>query len=611
MLSVDLYVLNGHPARDIIAGTVTLDSGKLSASAAEPRFEKLVGGVLRSHIVVGDKKIEPSDPENWITNLHREYRSYALRASKPYQVEPPKNFSDDGSWPRPLTKYEQRCDFKAIKAVFDDDPRRVDGELRAALRKVRDALVNIVTRADKERRLNPQFIASIKLDAGPEFQKVLGEYLLNVWRKGRDLALQELPIPTRRQAEPIKNYEIINFGGSGSGNWGHAGRPGEVGGSESGGFRNALSEELDGVEDTFLHGTDAKSAASIKEVGIAPKVGDFIRSAYGGEYEAAGNNIDTFATPLVYLAPADSHADAAMSAMQHHVARLTGKDREDVTSADVERHGALVAIKGASSDFVHITDEGINSGEYPDTWVGLEPGDVVSEGNVSADKIITGTKLSSLWQIWRKKFLAASDSTRKYDVGFAPLEAINYFLTRALILKGVIDDELAKKAKLQLLEHLKGGRPLIETIGNLRDIFEPWVGDPTKIGPSGQVGIGFPPGESAPENILMAYRLENIIRTETTNSLAQGRLAVADASRGFVIGFLHSSIIDPRTTETCLAADGLTYSIDDAYAVKLTPPLHWMCRSIQVFVTTDDLPVEWSSEEDLARVVSLIPIEFK
>src|SRR3990167_2208010 len=100
--------------------------------------------------------------------------------------------------------------------------------------------------------------------------------------------------------------------------------------------------------------------------------------------------------------------------------------------------------------------------------------------------------------IWRKgRDLAIGElpqkirekvSARKF-AGLEPTQAINFFQNlRPWLIKGIIDDELKKTARLELTEHLKGGRTLTETIGNLRSAWEPWIGDPTKVIPSGISG---------------------------------------------------------------------------------------------------------------------------
>jgi SPP1 gp7 family putative phage head morphogenesis protein len=195
---------------------------------------------------------------------------------------------------------------------------------------------------------------------------------------------------------------------------------------------------------------------------------------------------------------------------------------------------------------------------------------------------------------------------RKIYAGFEPRQALEYLAAKALIIKGLLDNELTEDVRQLLLEHLKGGRTLTETIMDLRELFEPWIGDPTKLAPSGQIGIGFPPGEKAPENVLMAYRLENMIRTPMIEAYNQGRLAIGDATNDYVVGYQYSAILDERTTDICRENDGLIIRADDPRLRKLTPPVHYQCRSLLVYVTIDDLPVEFSSDEELDAAVDRI-----
>lgn len=190
--------------------------------------------------------------------------------------------------------------------------------------------------------------------------------------------------------------------------------------------------------------------------------------------------------------------------------------------------------------------------------------------------------------------------------GFEPRQAIEYLTTKALIIKGLLDNELTEDVRQLLLEHLKGGRTLAETIMDMREIFEPWVGDPEKIAPSGQVGIATPPGTKSPDNVLQAYRLENMIRTPLIEAYNQGRLAIGDGMEDYVIGYQYSAILDSRTTEMCEENDGLVIRVDDPRLRKLTPPVHYQCRSMLVYVTVDDVPVEWSSDEELDAAVERI-----
>ena len=87
MLEVEVKCLKGHPARDITVGIIALDdSGKLIGTSAAPEYDRLIKNILSSPIKpVGGGRISPTDKENWIQNLYREYKSYALRCTKPVE----------------------------------------------------------------------------------------------------------------------------------------------------------------------------------------------------------------------------------------------------------------------------------------------------------------------------------------------------------------------------------------------------------------------------------------------------------------------------------------------------------------------------------------------
>lgn len=200
-------------------------------------------------------------------------------------------------------------------------------------------------------------------------------------------------------------------------------------------------------------------------------------------------------------------------------------------------------------------------------------------------------------------------------VSFEPVEALNYLKARALHIKGLIDDALTSQTKNILFQHLAGGRSVLESIADLRQLFEPYIGDPSKIQPSGQVGIGFPPGTKAPENLLMAYRLENILRTETSGAIAQGRMTIGDDAGDYVLGYELSPILDERTSPVCKKIGdtdgGLIVRKDAPQMARLQSPLHWQCRTTPVFVTREDAPIDWATEAELNAVIELIPRGFK
>jgi len=191
---------------------------------------------------------------------------------------------------------------------------------------------------------------------------------------------------------------------------------------------------------------------------------------------------------------------------------------------------------------------------------------------------------------------------RQFAVAFRPTVAADYFHNRALLVRGLVDDELTRNVKLAVFNALKSGTPTNELMGNLKDLFKPWIGT-GKIEPSGLSGTE--------EDIITPPRLENISRTETTIAVNEGRNSVADAAEDFVIGFEYSAILDERTTEICQVCDGLKFEKNSGYSQRLTPPNHFQCRSILMFVTTNDDPVDWSSDEELDAALRLIPPEFR
>ena len=269
-----------------------------------------------------------------------------------------------------------------------------------------------------------------------------------------------------------------------------------------------------------------------------------------------------------------------------------------------------VPIRKVLDDLIELIKRQDKSGGITDSFV---MGITLTTGP-EAQKIL-GDYLLKVWKHGRE--LAVNELPEKLHskvkkfAGLEPVRAINFFQNlRPWLVKGIIDDDLKKAARLELTEHLKGGRTTTETIGNLRSAWEPWIGDPTKVIPSGISGTA--------ADILQAYRLENIVRTEAITALSQGRAEIADEAGDFVIGYQLSPILDERTSEVCnrigeLEEQGrpVQYRKDDPRAEKLTPALHYQCRTIPVFITTDDLPVRWSTEAELDSVLRLVPEGFK
>src|SRR3989338_596298 len=88
---------------------------------------------------------------------------------------------------------EKRVDFAAIEKALDGDAVKTDLALRVPIRKVLDDLIALIRNQDKAGGITKGFIQGLTLTTGPEAQQILGEYLLGIWRKWRELAAGELP----------------------------------------------------------------------------------------------------------------------------------------------------------------------------------------------------------------------------------------------------------------------------------------------------------------------------------------------------------------------------------------------------------------------------------
>lgn len=181
---------------------------------------------------------------------------------------------------------------------------------------------------------------------------------------------------------------------------------------------------------------------------------------------------------------------------------------------------------------------------------------------------------------------------------FEPTEALEALKSREWPIKEVIDPILQTAFRNEISEQLKGRQTLRDAIFNTRRILEPWISDPTKIQPGS-------------DDLLYADRLETIIGTEIIWAYNRGRLAIGQQAGEYVIGFQFSAIIDSRTTKICQKANGLILRKEAPTTIKLTPPLHPGCRSLLTYVTTDELPVAWSTDKQLNEVIKLKPKGFR
>lgn len=101
------------------------------------------------------------------------------------------------------------------------------------------------------------------------------------------------------------------------------------------------------------------------------------------------------------------------------------------------------------------------------------------------------------------------------------------------------------------------------------------------------VNVGLVRGESIPQitkrireaDLALTKRnAEAIARTSINHVTNEARLATMKENNDIVGKWQFVAVLDLRTTEECMAADGKVYELGDG----IQPPLHWSCRSQSV-----------------------------
>ena len=191
-----------------------------------------------------------------------------------------------------------------------------------------------------------------------------------------------------------------------------------------------------------------------------------------------------------------------------------------------------------------------------------------------------------------KKFLKT-----KIGVGILTSGFTRYFKSKARLDVKKISATLTNNMSTILLDSLVKGHSIPKTTIAIQQGFNPYIADGTEI--SGKTG-----------KAMTGYRTQAIVRTANLGAYNYGRREVGDDKdvKDFIIGYQLSAVLDNETSEVCELVAELEPQIrkqDEGLLNDLTPPLHYNCRTILVFMTKEDLPVEWSSEADLQEIIEL------
>ena len=177
---------------------------------------------------------------------------------------------------------------------------------------------------------------------------------------------------------------------------------------------------------------------------------------------------------------------------------------------------------------------------------------------------------------------------QRQGIGLTPKKAIQYLEAKSDFSALKIKEPLLKDIKKVLLDSLRTGASVKATTTRLENAYQPYITE----------------GEIKDGEELAPYRLESIVRTELGEAYNYGRRAVGEDPdlKDYIIGYQFSEILDSRTTEISREIDGMTIGIDSDYLDDLTYPLHWNDRGMFVFITIDDMPVEWTPDRELAKI---------
>lgn len=159
-------------------------------------------------------------------------------------------------------------------------------------------------------------------------------------------------------------------------------------------------------------------------------------------------------------------------------------------------------------------------------------------------------------------------------------EAEKFLASKAMKITGVVEKKILDQVQLILENAIKYDKSLAATIKALMEDTDLLSLLPTV--------------DSAGRAVNVPARLENIARTNISDAVNQGRMALFQdpALKGFVRAYEYSAILDDRTTEICEQLHGRVQSDWGEY----TPPNHYQCRSLLIPITEVD--TSWDGKQD-------------
>ena len=158
----------------------------------------------------------------------------------------------------------------------------------------------------------------------------------------------------------------------------------------------------------------------------------------------------------------------------------------------------------------------------------------------------------------------------------SPVEAIEYFRQKAFRLSGFEKSAIESKVKEILLNGIKTGATLKDTI--------------SEIDSSMDIYINLEATDADAVEDIAGGRIETLVRTNYMDALNQGRDSFFEdpALDGFVVAYQYSAILDDRVRPNHAWMDGRVYSVSNPVWKAWTPPNGYNCRCMKVPITNDE-----------------------
>ena len=163
--------------------------------------------------------------------------------------------------------------------------------------------------------------------------------------------------------------------------------------------------------------------------------------------------------------------------------------------------------------------------------------------------------------------------------GMDKTQAERFLASRAMQIAGILDVDVLKAVQNVLFNAISYDKTLADTIQALKT--------------DANLATMLPETDAAGRPVNVPARLENIARTNVSDALNKGRMAMFKRPEfeGYIKAYQYSATLDGRTTEICSSLHGKIRKEWGNWA----PPNHYQCRSILIPITVLD---DWDGKED-------------